>query len=73
MIEIGRFFGHTANDTRDEVNETLSYQSDLCFLVGHPKTCKTSLLFQYGYTYAQQGLTMLILDYLILVEHNHYQ
>ncbi|GAM26961.1 hypothetical protein SAMD00019534_101360, partial [Acytostelium subglobosum LB1] len=59
-VDILRFFGYgTIDDT--SILDSLRYQSELSFLIGPQKSCKTSMLFQYGYTYAKQGYTVLFI------------
>ncbi|EFA81499.1 hypothetical protein PPL_05488 [Heterostelium album PN500] len=55
-VEVNRFFGKPCNKENQEI---ITFKSDITFLIGPPKSCKSSLLFQYGYSYTKQGYSVL--------------
>ncbi|KAK5580025.1 hypothetical protein RB653_000037 [Dictyostelium firmibasis] len=58
VVEIERFFGGVISS---EENNIKFESTDIVLLSGPPLCGKTSLLFQYGYTYAKQGYNVLFL------------
>ncbi|KAN0042511.1 hypothetical protein ACTFIV_005078 [Dictyostelium citrinum] len=58
VVEIERFFGGVMDSNENNIRFKTA---DIVLLSGPPLCGKTSLLFQYGYTYAKQGYNVLFL------------
>jgi len=54
-IELCRFFGSPLDAQLLAVRDKVQYDTNYALLAGPPQSCKTSLLFQYACSYAQES------------------